>query len=346
MVNFYIFFLIQILFFIYSYSEFYLFKNKKNFLKKSYIDETFNKHYSNRTKTNIISNNEDKIEITLISGGIKITKTETVLLLKSIFLQRTSFLILNIATDNESKTYLDKIFSELIDVKPKFKINFKIIDLNLIKKKSIEAKIPIIHHSGLWGITKLFLDQLFPEVNLTIYIDTDMVFGTDPILLYKNFLLFNDKTVFSWTREQNWINRGNSFVCSCIMLWNMTRSREIEFIKKASFAALNIYGKDFTNGLISKKKLKRGDQGVFYALNKIFPLFFLKLDSSWNLSFCRGFFGVSSKSHKIDLSGNFLGALHFNCLGNNYTDFKGWEWLINYYKWYRWDWINKPYKII
>lgn len=90
--------------------------------------------------------------------------------------------------------------------------------------------------------------------------------------------------------------------------------------------------------------MKRGDQGIFYATNKIFPFFFLEMDDSWNLSYCFRFLNVSSKSLTKDSTDKFLGAVHFNCLKNKYEDFKGWEWLVDYYKWYRWDWISTPFK--
>ncbi|RNA32960.1 glycosyltransferase family 8 [Brachionus plicatilis] len=226
-------------------------------------------------------------------------------------------------------------------VYPKLMINFKIVDLQEIKTKCDNLKIPIVHHSGIWGMSKLFLDEMFPFTNQSIFIDSDMILGTDPFYLYKEFEKFKKETIFSLTRQKNWTKKGPNFICSCIFLWDMEKSRKINFLKEKMFpAAQKVFGFNEKENYFSLKKRTGGDQDYIYAMNYIYPDYFNEIDHSWNLCYCFRFSGVQSRSKTKDSSGLFFGAIHFNCLKNKYTDFKGWEWVIEYLKWYRWDWLG------
>ena len=87
-----------------------------------------------------------------------------------------------------------------------------------------------------------------------------------------------------------------------------------------------------------------GDQDYMYAINMVHPKKFNKIDHSWNLTYCRKFWNVQPKSKTPDTTPYFFGAIHFNCLNNDVTDWRGWEWMKNYLEWYRWDWFSKPYQ--
>ncbi|RNA21538.1 glycosyltransferase family 8 [Brachionus plicatilis] len=234
----------------------------------------------------------------IFQSGMRTTSEETVLLIKSILLKRTSNIVLNIATDEESKIFLKRIFeNEMVVAYPR------------LTERCDNLKIPIVHHPGLWGMSKLFLDEIFPATKKTIYIDTDMILGSDPILLYNDFKNFDDETIFSLTRETNW-KKGPTHICSCIFLWDMEKSRNTHLLKKKGLiAAKTVYGYEKNNKYFTVKN-RHGE-----------------LNSSWNLSNCRKFFGVKPRNKHNDRSGLFFGAIHFNCLGNNFTQFSGWEWI-------------------
>ena len=173
-----------------------------------------------------------------------------------------------------------------------------------------------------------------------------MVFGTDPALLFSDFDKHDTATIFSWTREKNWQQTGPNTVCSCIFLWDMKKSREMNLMKlKGKDAAIKIFGFDQKTQKVTASRRNGGDQDFFYALNKIYPEMFNELHESWNLANCQNFFGVPARLTEPDKTNNFMGALHFNCMGNKYDDWKGWEWVRDYLKWYRWEWFSRPYGI-
>ncbi|EFC37822.1 predicted protein [Naegleria gruberi] len=299
--------------------------------------------------TTLINKDNDKtLSITIVSGGNRTTSDETTLLIKSILLNHVgnTQIELNIATDLYNMNFLiENVFNRIKVYRTQLNVNFKIVNLTRIDEECNELKIPIVHHSGKWGMVKLFLDKVFDTVKRTIFVDTDMVFGTNPDLLFSEFDKFKEETLFSWTREPNWESKGPNHVCSCIFLWDMKKTRKVNYLKEFAIpASIEIFGFDEKTQQISKEKRNGSDQDFLFALNKMKPNFFNELDPSWNLANCQNFFGVPSRSRSADRTTHFMGAIHFNCAGNTYDDWKGWEWVKEYLIWYRWDWFSRPYE--
>jgi hypothetical protein len=284
---------------------------------------------------------EETVSFTIVSGGLKYTQSETIILIKSILLHCSTPVELNIVTEDESKQYLiEKVLSELKVLKKSLTVNFVILNLEWVKELARRTQIKIRHHSGEWGIAKLYLPHVLPSVRRTIFIDTDMIFLTDPILLWNQFRTFSSNTILMWHKPSG---PTTNHICSCIMLWDFEKSRQSKWESEIAPAAFKNFLKPFPDGTYNSQ-LGGGDQDFLWALDRFRPDMFGYFGLEWNIQNCRNFFGVNPKSLQRDNSNLFPGAIHFNCMKNSYSDFKGWEWVVDYMTWYRWDWLSTPYE--
>lgn len=123
-----------------------------------------------------------------------------------------------------------------------------------------------------------------------------------------------------------------SHVCSCIMAWDFERTRNLNWERDIAPIAFEEHLGRYPDGTYSNRS-GGGDQDFLYALTLYRPELKIRLDKSWNLTNSRKFYDVPAKSEKPDSTDLFAGTVHFNCMDNQYTDLKGWEWLAEFYKW-------------
>lgn len=139
---------------------------------------------------------------------------------------------------------------------------------------------------------KLFIHEILPtSVTRAIYVDTDAFFISDPSLLWESFKDIDRKIALSMPThpDQNaeiWKSASN--ICSCIMLLNLERMRELRFMDSSAYrndpngqAALSpatfhaMYGPPGESGFYEGVHL--GDQGYFWAIVKHKPDIFQHL---------------------------------------------------------------------
>jgi hypothetical protein len=291
---------------------------------------------------NQIIQSEETISFTIVSGGLEYTTNETVILIKSILIQCSAPVELNIVTEVDSKHFLiNNVLRELKLLKKSLTVNFVILDLMWVKELARKNNIKIRHHSGEWGIAKIYLPHILPSVGRTIFVDTDMIFLTDPLLLWKKFSSFDSNTIIMWHKPSG---DTTNHICSCIMLWDFERSRQSMWEIEIAPTAFKKYLKPFPDGTYNAGG-GGGDQDFIWAIAKLRPDMFQYFGLDWNIQNCYEFFGVHPTSLQRDNSKLFPGAIHFNCMSNAYNNFAGWEWVVNYMIWYRWDWLSTPYEM-
>jgi hypothetical protein len=290
--------------------------------------------------THTENSGSEPVIITIVSGGIKYTQTETSLLLKSILLHQSTDLEFNFLCDEESKNYLIKtVLSQLKSLKKKVKFNFVVPNLEWIKEMAKKTGIKIRHHSGVWGISKLFLPHLFPETKRSIFIDTDMILFTDIKLAWNEFQKFTPETMIAWPVD-TYSDPNN--VCSCIMLWDFERSRELKWEKELAPAAFRHYLGMFNDGTYSNK-WGGGDQDFLWAIARYRPELFRVLPRTWNLAHCQKYYGVSAERSNSNL---FPSVVHFNCMSDQLHPNDRWSWAVEYLRKLQWAWFSRPYEDI
>jgi hypothetical protein len=237
-------------------------------------------------------------------------------------LHQSTDLEFNVLCDEESKNYLIKtVLSQLKSLKKKVKFNFGVPNLEWVKEMAKKTGIKMRHHSGVWGISKLFLPHLFPETKRSIFIDTDMILFTDIKLAWNEFQKFTPETMIAWSVDT--YNDPNN-VCSCIVLWDFERSRELKWEKEIAPVAFRHYLGMFNDGTYSNK-WGGGDQDFLWTIARYRPELFRVLPRTWNLTHCQKYYGVSAETPHSDL---FPSVVHFNCMGNQLDPNDRWSWAL------------------
>lgn len=151
---------------------------------------------------------------------------------------------------------------------------------------------------------KLFIHEILPpSVKKSIFIDTDAFFITDPTLLWDHFLHLNASTAIAMPTHPQMDSKewhGASKICSCIMLLNLERLRELRVMDSVAY-------REDTSGLFPPalsppafeamfgppgaesghyEDVKLGDQGYWWAIVHYYPDIFEHLHYDWEVSSC------------------------------------------------------------
>ncbi|KAF2353286.1 Glycosyl transferase family 8, partial [Trinorchestia longiramus] len=131
-------------------------------------------------------------------------------------------------------------------------------------------------------LQRLFLDQLLPNVDAVLYLDTDVIFLRPPDALWDEFKRFNSDqllagampTYASWMEKK--FRHGQGFNCG-ILLFNLTRGRH--FPGGLTKAFESIY---------TEEQLPGNDQLILNYFANQHPELFYELDCEWNfrMEFC------------------------------------------------------------
>lgn len=151
---------------------------------------------------------------------------------------------------------------------------------------------------------KLFIHEILPpSVKKSIFIDTDAFFITDPTLLWDHFLHLNASTAIAMpTHPQmespEWFNASK--ICSCIMLLNLERLRELRTMDSSAYRADHSGRFAPSIGPVAFEAMfgppspdsghyegvKLGDQGYWWAIVHRYPEIFEHLHYDWEVSSC------------------------------------------------------------
>ncbi|KAK3590679.1 hypothetical protein CHS0354_026211 [Potamilus streckersoni] len=212
-------------------------------------------------------------------------------------------IVLHILTGNGSNNEIEKILNTIPDIPVKFKYELFPLNTEKILNETLKIHLKITHHSGIWGMSKLYMYEIFDNVDKCIVLDTDIVFGTDPAFLWDLFMDQEDQQMISMriTNDMTKSYMSNSG----LMLQDFSRMRQMTF-SKFYFAAVE---------WLCSKVAVCSDQEVLFSLFKNNGSYlFRTLPVSWNLELCHDFFGFSFETY-TDSQGRFFGGAHFNCAG-------------------------------
>ncbi|KAL3854049.1 hypothetical protein ACJMK2_013331 [Sinanodonta woodiana] len=251
------------------------------------------------TKTHI----EGPIHFCIAAGKAEVVRELEPLIKTLVLHAKRTDLFLHILTGNGSDYEIRKILNAIPDIPVQLKYELVTLNTDFILDETLKINLRITHHSGVWGMSKLYMYQIFNNVDKCIVLDTDIVFGTDPAFLWDLFMDQEDQQLISMriTNDMTESYMSNSG----LMLQDFSRMRQMTFTK---FYQASVKW-------VCSKVTVCSDQEVLFGLFKTNGSYlFRTLPVSWNLELCHDFFRFSFESY-LDRQGRFFGGAHFNCAG-------------------------------
>lgn len=203
---------------------------------------------------------------------------ETLVLLKSTLMFTLSKLNFFIFTEkNLQNQFIDEFNKWPEFVKKKF--TYSILEPKFPKKNQEEWRKLF----KLCASQRIFLPEILEQVDSLLYVDTDVLFLTDLEQVWSHFKNFNQTHLAALAPEHEdpnmgWYNRfarhpyyGRLGLNSGVMLMNLTRMREFDFVNKI----LPLYQ-------TYKYNITWGDQCLLNILFKFYPERLYEYDCSWN----------------------------------------------------------------
>eukprot|EP00568_Trieres_chinensis_P010667 CAMPEP_0183312730 /NCGR_PEP_ID=MMETSP0160_2-20130417/42793_1 /TAXON_ID=2839 ORGANISM="Odontella Sinensis, Strain Grunow 1884" /NCGR_SAMPLE_ID=MMETSP0160_2 /ASSEMBLY_ACC=CAM_ASM_000250 /LENGTH=326 /DNA_ID=CAMNT_0025477639 /DNA_START=150 /DNA_END=1126 /DNA_ORIENTATION=+ len=169
------------------------------------------------------------------------------------------------------------------------------------------------HHSGNWGMLKVFLPWMLHEYDQFIVLDTDLIFVQDPILLWMEFRKLTNQQYYSMPLLQ--FNEAAN-MCSCVVLMQSKKIRESNIYPDLFLEALETAKPSYFVEELGKYRPHHGDQGIYYNLFKRHRDLVLDLDEKWNRDRCHLFNGAFEGEEAgwfFQKRKKEAGILHRNC---------------------------------
>ena len=223
-----------------------------------------------------VANDEQVLNLSVVACGDRVP--ETLVLLKSALMFTRSKLNFLIFTENNLRTEFTNQFNKW----PKF-----------IQKKFVytimEPKFPSQNQDEwrklfkLCASQRIFLPEILGDIDSILYVDTDVLFLTGLEQIWSNFERFNSTQLAALAPEHEepnmgWYNRfarhpyyGRLGLNSGVMLMNLTRMREFDFVNKF-YPLYQTY----------KYNITWGDQCLLNILFHFHPERLYEYDCTWN----------------------------------------------------------------
>ncbi|KZT27290.1 glycosyltransferase family 8 protein [Neolentinus lepideus HHB14362 ss-1] len=265
------------------------------------------------------------------------------------------------------------IIQEKLDLfsRPAYHVDVRFYPLSddLIKARTTRAGVDTVYSAGLGGLVKVFIHELLYDVGKVIFYDTDMLFLVDPALLWREFDQMHDRQMIAFPTLG--AESGSGEICTCVMLLNLKAMRTANFMPSTLFLASHtpsVSPPAWRATGIDPLKPQFGDQGLYWAVWKHRPEFFMHLGLSWDMTHCRYSYGLSladgndsmSEAEQIDhqfdtrtaperFNQLFPGIVHFNCQPDFpvvWTEPKNaqrprWGPFVTIAMQYKWVWLNR-----
>ncbi|KAF7964716.1 hypothetical protein HWV62_3677 [Athelia sp. TMB] len=311
--------------------------------------------------TSVATHSADPVVFVFIMISVD-SASEGAILLKSILMYNSKPTHFHIICDEAAQQYLEARLSLITRPANDIRVHFYHLTQDKIAARlNREGSIGTSHSAGAYGLMKLFIHEILPpSVKRAIYVDTDAFFISDPSHLWDLFHEMDPKIAISMPShpEQNaavWNHASN--ICSCIMLLDLQRLRDLRLMDSSVYRAdpsgpvalspatfVAMYGIPGESGHYEDVHL--GDQGYFYAIVKHRPDIFAHLGFDWEVSSCLldmynttlGHDEVSeidefyTQIHLWETPQAQVGSvlpklLHFNCLEGTprYYEWEGWS---------------------
>ncbi|CAE6344424.1 unnamed protein product [Rhizoctonia solani] len=185
------------------------------------------------------------------------------------------------------------------------------MSLDAIKARADRAGVGTKYFAGMGGLVKVFLHELLPGVERAIFVDTDMLFVIDPVLLWNTFSTLKPEQMVAFPTLGP--KSDASLICTCVMLLNLSAMRDDKrpFMSSTllpGWSQNGISGKAFQKvlsggGLVwdpnhnefikfDPKDPLFGDQGIYHVIWTHFPELFAHLSLRWDVTHCRRGYGL------------------------------------------------------
>ncbi|KAF5365747.1 hypothetical protein D9758_003138 [Tetrapyrgos nigripes] len=205
------------------------------------------------------------------------------LLMKSVLMYTSSPVEFHIICDPTARVHIEGRLALLTNPRHQVNVFFYEPTYEAMQGRiEREGSIKTDHDSGLPGLMKLLIHEILPPtVKKGIYVDTDAFFISDPTLLWNTFSITKPETAVvlpSHPDQEAEVWNQASRICSCVMLLNLEKLRELRAIDSS------IYRKDIDPshppslspaafkamyGVPASGKydnVKLGDQGYWWAI--------------------------------------------------------------------------------
>ncbi|KAG9089212.1 hypothetical protein FS749_001527 [Ceratobasidium sp. UAMH 11750] len=190
-------------------------------------------------------------------------------------------------------------------------VSFYPVSLDAIKARAGRAGVGTKYSAGWGGLVKVFMHELLPSVERAIFVDTDMLFVLDPVLLWNTFstLKRNQMVAFPTLGPKS----DSSRICTCVMLLDLAMMRDVKrpFMSSTlvpgwsrnaiSSHAFNLAlsGDGTIESADRSQRVKfdpmdplYGDQGLYHVIWAHFPELFAHLSLRWDVTHCRKGYGL------------------------------------------------------
>ncbi|CAE7226661.1 unnamed protein product [Rhizoctonia solani] len=252
----------------------------------------------------------ETIEISMVMIGAD-SATEGAMTIKSAIMHSSRPLSFRLVCSDDAVPIIKHKLS--LFNRPAYSVDvaFYPISLDAIKARADRAGVGTKYFAGMGGLVKVFLHELLPGVDRAIFVDTDMLFVVDPVLLWNIFSTLKPGQIIAFPTLGP--KSDASRICTCVMLLNLSAMRDYKrpFMSSTllpSWSKNGISGKAFEralsgDGLIpdadrtkflkfNPKEPLFGDQGIYHIIWTHFPELFAHLSLRWDITHCRNGYGL------------------------------------------------------
>ncbi|KIY66731.1 glycosyltransferase family 8 protein [Cylindrobasidium torrendii FP15055 ss-10] len=248
----------------------------------------------------------EPIALTFVLLGPNIAHEGSVAI-KSALMYSSRPLHFHLIVTEDNIDYLERKFALFDSPAYDVKVTYYPITTDMVRQRGERAGV-----GSNWPLlSKVFIHELLIGVKRVIFMDTDMIFVVDPVLLWNNFDDFNNDTLVSFPTLGPNSHAGE--VCSCIMLMDLERMRapEAPFMPSTLFPAevsdaspaTSAFAKGISQGIhhfdpphaiVPFDPLNPffADQGIYYMVWLTHPHLFIPLSQRWDVNFCRRHWGL------------------------------------------------------
>ncbi|THU99353.1 hypothetical protein K435DRAFT_719791 [Dendrothele bispora CBS 962.96] len=287
---------------------------------------------------------------------------EGALLMKSILMYTSSPIDFHIICDSDARLHVESRLSLVTN--PRYQVTVKFYEPSyqaMQDRIDREGTIKSDHASGLPGLMKLLIHEILPPtVKKGIYVDTDAFFVSDPTLLWNTFAHVKDSTAVvipSHPDQEAEIWNQASRICSCVMLLDLEKLRELRLIDSTIYRkdpdpshppALSLPAFKAMYGVPESGKynnVRLGDQGYWWAITSYKKDIWEPLSFDFEVTSCiMMMYNTGLGEDDTDLQEEYTKhiyvpntpqdghtvlpkLLHFNCLHGTdiYMEWAGWS---------------------
>ncbi|KAF8710769.1 hypothetical protein RHS03_02258, partial [Rhizoctonia solani] len=275
-------------------------------------------HKSPRPSHSAIAPRPETIEIIMVMIGAD-SATEGTMTIKSAIMHSSRPLSFRLICSDDAITIIKRkldLFS-----RPTYPVDvaFYPMTLEAIKARADRANVGTNYFAGMGGLVKVFLHELLPGVERGIFVDTDMLFVIDPLLLWNTFSTLKPEQMIAFPTLGPKSNAAQ--ICTCVMLLNLSAMRDYKrpFMSStlgSGWEKNGISGRAFEkalsgDGLIREPGTTKlikfdpknplfGDQGIYHVIWAHFPDLFAHLSLRWDVTHCRQGYGLKLGHWKDD----------------------------------------------